>query len=295
MKTFTQMKNDAAAYCGLYPDAPEMIKLVNDINTGAKLFQSAARRYWTESERQTNLVAGQQYYQFPSDMLRVTSVKVKIGERYSPIIPTGGEEWDSLNGWPQQGSPQYFCIKGPDVIGLYPTPGASVDSGLLVTFEPRVVDMAIEDITPTVKVTEGSNVVESTAGDSFNKHLTNNCWFKTTDGSDGNWYKVAKYIDDHHIQLDNYYQGPSELSARAVIGQSPQFPEEYHDAPVYYACQQFFVGRKDLESASFFGQQFDKLMNEYRRVYGNPLTSGAINRTGVSRGIGRVFPGILRG
>ena len=98
-------------------------------------------------------------------MLRVTSVKVKVGERYSPIIPTGGEEWDSLNEWPQQGSPQYFCIKGPDVIGLYPTPGASVDSGLLVTFEPRIVDMAIEDITPTVKVTEGSNVVESTAGD----------------------------------------------------------------------------------------------------------------------------------
>lgn len=299
MKTFTQMKKDAAGYCGLYDDAPEMGKIVEDMQTGVKLFQNAARRYWTRSERKTNLAANQQYYQFPSDMVRVSSVKVKVGDRYTPLTQIHSEdEWNELGmgSLLTSNAPAYYFIKGSDEIGLYPTPTSTVADGLMVVFEPRMVDMMINDTTPKVKVIENSNIIEAVGGTTFAPNIINNCWFKTTDGSDGNWYKIVKFIDTTHAWIDNNFQGPSSDEVDALIGQVAQFPEEYHDAPVHYAAQLFFTMRKDLESASFHGQQFDKLFNEYRTTYGNKTTGGVINPRGrQSAPQANSWPGILRG
>lgn len=299
MKTFTQMKKDAAGYCGLYEDAQEMGKIVEDMQTGVKLFQNAARRYWTRSERKTNLAADQQYYQFPSDMVRVSSVKVKVNDRYVPLTQIHSEdEWNelSLGSMIAANAPTYYFIKGSDEIGLYPVPNSTVADGLMVVFEPRMVDMSIEDTKPKVKVVENSNIIEAVSGSTFSPNIINNCWFKTTDGSDGNWYKIVKFIDSTHAWIDNNYQGPGNNEVDALIGQVAQFPEEYHDAPVHYAAQLFFTMRKDLESASFHGQQFDKLFNEYRTTYGNKTTGGVINPRGRQHiPVANSWPGILRG
>ncbi len=297
MKTFTQMKKDAAGYCGLYDDAPEMGKVVEDMQTGNKLFQNAARRYWTRRERKTNLNADQQFYQFPSDMVRVRAVRAKVNDRYIPLEQIESEdEWDELNLEPfiRVNHPAYYFIKGADEIGIYPTPRNTVVDGLTVTFEPRMVDMNIEDTNPHVKVIENSNVVEAVGGATFDTNVTNECWIKTA--TDGNWYKIVKRIDATHVWIDNNYQGQTSEDVTALIGQCPQFPEEYHDAPVHYACQQFFTLRKDLESASFHGQQFDKLFNEYKQTYGNKTTGGVINprKRQHSQRINS-WPGILRG
>ena len=296
MKTFTQMKKAAAGYCGLYDDSPEMGKIAEDMQTGVKLFQNAARRYWTRRERKTNLTVGQQFYQFPSDMLRVRAVKAKVSGRYVPLEQIESEdEWNELNLEPflQVNYPTYYFIKGADEIGIYPTPGETVVDGLVVTFEPRMLDMNIEDVTQNVHVIENSNIVEA-VGSTFNKNVVNECWLKTKE--DGNWYKIVKYIDATHVWIDNNYQGITSTSVEAVIGQCTQFPEEYHDAPVHYASQQFFTLRKDLESASFHGQQFDKLFNEYKQTYGNKTTGGVINPRKRQQGQ-RInsWPGILRG
>lgn len=299
MKTFTQMKKDAAGYCGLYDDAPEMGKIVKDMQTGIKLFQNAARRYWTRSERKTNLAANQQFYQFPSDMVRVSSVKAKVNDVYIPLTQIHSEEeWNELNmgGILSSNVPAYYFIKGADEIGIYPTPTSAVTDGLMVVFEPRMVDMSIEDTLPKVKVVENSNVIEAVAGSTFLPKVVNNCWLQVTDGSDGNWYKIVKYIDSTHVWIDNNYQGPSNNEVEALVGQVAQFPEEYHDAPVHYACQLFFTLRKDLESASFHGQQFDKLFTEYRTTYGNKTTGGVINpRSRQQAPRANSWPGILRG
>ena len=293
MKTFTQMKESAAAYCGVYTNDPEMIKIVSDMQTGVKLFQNAARRYWTRRERKTNIVENKQYYQFPSDMLRVVSVKIKSGNTYTPISEIVSEdEWDVLNtGGTVVGLPYGYFVRGSDEVGLYPIPKENIVDGLIVVFEPRMNDMAIEDKKFQAKVIEGSNVVEAVNSSTFPKNVINNCWMQTTDGSDGNWYKVVKWVDPTHIWLDNYFQGLSDNNVEVLIGQCPQFPEEFHDAPVHYACQLFFTMRKDLESASFHGQQFDKLFNQYRRVYGIKTDGGVINSRRPHVGLDRrVFP-----
>lgn len=275
------MKQQAADNCGLYVDAPEMVKIARDINTGVKLFQNAARRYWTRSEKKTALAANQQYYQFSSDMLRITTAKVLRNGKYYPLEQIKSEdEWNRLNITPTAsvGTPIYFYIKGADEIGVYPIPSAALVDGLIVSFEPRMVDMKIEDLSGlTVNVTENSYIITAATGTPFSAKLTNNCWFSVTDGSDGNWYKISKFIDTTHIWIDNNYQSATAAGITAAVGQCPPFPEEYHDAPVYYACHQFFLLRKDLESASMYKQLFDGLFNQYKTVYGNKTTGGVFN------------------
>lgn len=279
MITFTQMKQQAADNCGLYVDAPEMGKITRDINTGVKLFQNAARRYWTRAEKKTNLVANQQYYQYSSDMLRVTTVKVKSGDHYLPLRQVRSEEeWNRANSNQTvgMGVPTHFFVKGSDEIGLAPVPSANVADGLMVSYEPRMVDMMIEDTEMKADLLENSVIVTASGG-TFSKNVINNCWLTTLDGSDGNWYKVAKYIDSTHIWIDNNYQGTDGTAIDVLIGQCPPYPEEYHEAAVYYACRNFFLIRKDLESASMYKQLFEDMFNKYRTVYGNKTTGGVIN------------------
>lgn len=279
MLTWTEMKQQAADNCGIYVDSPEMKKVGRDINTGVKRFQNAARRYWTRAEKKTNLIAGQIYYQFPSDMLRVSTVKVRHGDRYIPITEIKSEEqWNRLGTAPgfAANNAMYYFIKGADEVGIYPVPSGNVIDGMIVSFEPRMVDMMIEDTKLKADLVENSVIITANGG-TFTPKMANNCWFTSEDGTDGNWYKVSKYIDSTHIWIDNVYQGATANSVDVRIGQCPPFPEEYHDAPVYYACHQFFLLRKDLESASMYKQLFDAAFAEYKQVYGNKTTGGVIN------------------
>jgi len=280
MITYTQMQQQAADNCGIYIDSPQMAKVKRDLNTGVKLFQNAARRYWTRAEKKTNLKTDQQYYQFSSDMLRASHVKALRGDRYYPLKRIDSEEeWNKLNIVPffRANAPMYYFIKGADEIGIYPIPSSDVVDGLLVSYEPRMVDMMIEDTTPNVDMVENSNVVVAHEGSTFDPKIVNNCWFTVTDGSDGNWYKVSKFIDNTHIWIDNNYQGPDGENVPVLIGQTPQFPEEYHDAPVYFASWQFYLMRKDLETASMYKQLFDGLFSQYKAIYGKKTTGGVIN------------------
>ena len=279
MLTWTEMKQQAADNCGIYVDSPEMKKVGRDINTGVKRFQNAARRYWTRAEKKTSLVAGQMYYQFPSDMLRVSTVKVRHGDRYVPITEIKSEEqWNRLGTAPgfAANNAMYYFIKGADEIGIYPVPSSNVLDGMIVSFEPRMVDMAIDDICIEAIVESGSSIVQLNWQDEVEKNISNNCYLTVGGGLDGNWYKITNTAGET-IQLDNVYQGISSDEAEVRIGQCPPFPEEYHDAPVHFACHQFFLLRKDLESASMYKQLFDAAFAEYKQVYGNKTTGGVIN------------------
>jgi len=282
MITFTQMEEQAANLCGIYTTSTEMTKISRDINTGVKLFQNAARRYWTRREKKTSLVANQQFYQFSSDMLRISSVRAKSGDAYYPLTQIRSEdEWDKLNMTPigQTSTPVYFFIKGSDEVGLYPIPSTNVVDGLKVSYEPRMVDMAVADLIGKADVTQNSTVITAYTGTTFTQNMLNDCWFTVTDGSDGNWYKVVTFTDTTHLRIDNNYQGPTKSAADILIGQCPSFPEEYHEAPIYYACKNFYLMRKDLESSSMYNQMFDRLFNQYREVYGSKTTGGVINPT----------------
>lgn len=284
MITFTQMKQMAAEICGIDINAPQMDKIAADINIGIKRFQNASRRYWTRREKKTDIVSTQQYYQFPEDMLRVSEVKVLISDKEYPVKQIHSEDqWNKINLVQSFASniPIYYFIRGNDEIGLYPIPSQNITNGLRVSYEPRMPDLSIEDMTFKVNLIRGDYIVERNAEDNttgFSEKYLNNCYIKPlSEGNDGRWYKITGYQDASKLEMENYWQGLSETNASAIIGQSPVFPEEYHIAPIYYACAQYFLIRKDDDSASTFISLFDKTFNEYKQVYGLKTTGGVIN------------------
>lgn len=285
MLTFTQRKEQAAKLCGINYLEPEMAIIVSNLNMADKLFENAARRGWTRKEKQANLTAGKQYYQIASDMHRVSSVRCKTSGNGNVIVPLtevqSEYEWNKLNSYPFSTSyPTHYFIRGNDEIGIYPCPSETIVDGLMVAYEPRIRDMGIDDFTFTADVVQNSvNITNpsNTLVGGFQDYMTENFWIKSNDGQDGNWYKVQKVIDANTMQIDNNYLGPTGNGVSFTMGQVPPYPEEYHEAPIYYAAFKFFAMRKDTDSSAMYRTLFQDALDQYRETYGSKTTGGVIN------------------
>lgn len=258
MLTFTQRKKYAAALCGLDENDTKMMPLiVSSLNTADKLLENAARRYWTRKEKVANITADKQYYQIASDMHRVATVRCKVGNDSDIVVPLteicSEQEWNKLNSMPYSANyPTHFFIRGSDEIGLYPCPSTNITGGLIVSYEPRVRDMGIDDFTFTADVTQNGVNIENPDNTGlpggFQSYMTENFWIKSNDGQDGNWYKVQKVVDSLTMQIDNEYLGPSGTGVSFTMGQVPPYPEEYHEAAAFYAAFMYYSARKTLRA-----------------------------------------------
>lgn len=251
-----------------------------DINQGLRLFKNAARRYWTRKEISANLVSTQQYYQLPADMVRVTEVRVNSSGLNFPVNQVDSEAmWNRINIIPAMtiNLPMYYFIKGNNEIGLWPIPSANVSAGLVVSYEPRLIDMSVDDvIAGTVTVTNGSTTITN-SGSNFTNAMIGR-WFQVNDGTDGNWYQIGGYTSATVLTLANYYIGLSESGGTYVIGQAPDIPEDYQMGLVYYAAYNFFLKRKDEATAVNYKALYEDLLTQYREVYA-AKTTGQIQQS----------------
>ena len=288
MLTFTQRKKMAAKRCGIHYEDNEMEYIVQNINNADKAFQNASRRPWTRKEKRANITADKQYYQIASDMYRVSDVRCRQSSNSNVVMPLtevrSEHEWNKMNSYPHSGMfPTHFFIRGNDEIGIYPTPAENITDGLIVAYEPRIRDMGVEDIEFDASVTRNGTAITVTSVDDseglqdvFADYMTENWYAYRTDGKDGNYYKIQKVIDPQHAVLENNYLGNTATNAPFLIGQVPPYPEEFHDAAVYYACFQFFSMRKDTDSAAMYRTLWETALDEYKARYGNKTVSGVI-------------------
>ena len=250
-----------------------------DINQGLRLFKNAARRYWTRQEKVTDMIAGQQYYQMPADFVRATEVRVNSNGLNFPVIMVNSEHlWNKLNIIPAMtiNLPTYAFVRGFNEIGLWPTPSAFTASGLIVSYEPRLMDMIQDDITnatsgATASVTNGQQSVILSSGIVTPQMVGR--WFSTQDGTDGNWYQIANYLSPTSFGLANNYQGLTGNTVSAwTIGSAPDLPEDYHLALCYYAAFQFYLKRKDSATAQMYRNEFYQLLDEFKNTYSGKQT-----------------------
>ncbi len=270
MLTFTSAYTRAADMCGIALSSTTGVSfLKQDVNQAVRLFKNAARRYWTRQEKVTNMVAGQQYYQMPADFVRVTEVRVNSNGLNFPTILINSEHlWNKLNIIPAMtiNLPTYAFVRGFNEIGLWPTPSATTTNGLIISYEPRLTDMTLDDVTAgTASVTNGSPLV--TLSTSIVPLGVSGMWFNVNDGTDGNWYQAASYGSTTTFNLANNYQGLTNTTATYTVGQVSDLPEDYHMALPYFAAYNFFLKRKDMGSAQFYQQMFQDLMSQYKEVY----------------------------
>lgn len=275
MLTFTQAYTRAADLTGVALSNTSSVSfLKQDINQGLRLFKNAARRYWTRQEKVTDMIAGQQYYQMPADFVRVTEVRVNSNGLNFPVILINSEHlWNKLNIIPAMtiNLPTYAFVRGFNEIGLWPTPSSFTAGGIIVSYEPRLIDMSIDDVTTgTASVSNGNQLV--TLSTSAVTPSMVGRWFSVTDGTDGNWYQIGAYGSATTLNLANNYQGLTGSTAAYTIGSAPDLPEDYHMALPYYAAFQYFLKRKDNATAELYKGEFYQLLNDFKAVYSAKAT-----------------------
>lgn len=274
MLTFQQGYTRAADITGISiaTNSQALINIKADINQGLRIFKNASRRYWTRKEATTNLVASQQYYTFPEDMVRITTVRVTSGGLTLPVTLVDSEEmWNRINLIPAMtvGIPTTGFIRGKNELGLYPIPSTNSTNGLIVSYEPRLKDLSIDDTTPVINVTNGSVTVASSA--LFNSKMVGMS-LQVTDGSDGNWYPIVGYTSPSSITLENVYQGPTATGIASIIGQVPDIPEDYQLGLVYFAAYNYYLKRKDAETAGGYKALYQDLLMQYIEAYAAKTT-----------------------
>ncbi|SRR5260221_4966477 len=277
MLTYTQLSNRALDATGAQ-DATTLANIQQDINQGLRLFKNAARRYWTRTGISTNIVATQQYYQLPFNCVRVSEVKVVANGLTYPVEQVTSEaEWNKMNVIPAVtiNVPTYYFIRGYNEIGLWPVPSTNVTNGLSLAVEPRLVDMSLTDVTGTAIFTNNAVAITDSVTN-FTQQMVGD-WISATDGTDGNWYKLATFNSTSSFNLENVYQGITG-SHTYLIGQVPDIPEDYHLALVHFALANFFAfKRHDVDRATFHENIFNNLAEQFQNVYASKTTGQVIN------------------
>lgn len=284
MLTFSQMQTRAANFVGVNPSTAtiDMTNITQDINQAQRLIEASGRRYWTRGEFTADLVATQQYYTLPAEVVRITTIRANTGNQsYNwPVDEIDSEMlWNRFNVIPSNTVivPQFYFVRGPNEFGLYPVPSTNTVAGVLVSCELRAADMSITDVTSiTVTTTNGSQYITSPSS-SFQTNMVGMV-FSTTDGADGKWYRVAAATASQ-LTLENAFEGPTNTFVPTIIGQSPLFPEAYHMGCCYYAAYQFYLKRNDDATAlATYKALFEDVLQKYREAYAAKST-GLVQRS----------------
>lgn len=275
--TYQDQYTQAQEITGLN-DATSLVKFKRDINRGGTMFLAALGREYNRKSRFTNLVASQQYYQFPEDGHKLKEVVITWATNYNiPLEQVPDEHaWRMLNMYSQTGQPTHYFIRGYDEIGLYPKPSASVTDGLELVFSPRHITMTEADYTTgSVTVTDGSQTVTG-SGTTFTAGMVGR-WLEVNDGTDGNFYRISAYTGATSITLENYYQGGSGSGKTYRIGQVMDLPEEFLEGPVDYAMFRHYLRRGNKDLASDFKSLFEASLNLAKNDYSQTTDSQVVN------------------
>lgn len=273
MLTFQDQYELAQELTGDY-DATRLVTFKRDINEGGAIFLNRLGRKFNKRYKTASLTADRQYYQFSMDVLRISKVRVQHGSIwYTPTLITSEEEWDRLNAISISGNyPTHYYIRGFNEVGLFPIPSTTVANALEISFEPQHTMLTQDDYTTgTITVTDGAvAITHSAAG--FTPQMVGR-WMQVTDGTDGKWYRVASYASASQLNLENYYEGITGAGRSFRIGEVMNIPQGYHDSPVFYALELYYLGKQDKASAADYAGRLERKVKSARTTYGRSTSN----------------------
>lgn len=282
MYSFTQLINRTADICGFSPtgDSQDFTNAKQDINQALKVFKNQARRYWSRKQAAANLINNQQYYELPPDAVRVTEVYVNSNGLNYPVKQVSSEYlWNKINVIPAItiNVPTYYFIRGRNEIGLWPLPSANATNALNVSYEPQL-EIGVADVTAGIcTVSNGSTTV------TFSSNIIDPTmvgrWFQVQGRYNEQWYQIATYDSANSFELENFYGGYGSGGLSYVIGDCPDIPPDYQLGLVYYAAYNFFLKRKDEETAMLHWNNYQQLLTMYREAYASKTTGIVQNQT----------------
>lgn len=274
--TFQDQYTIATEISGL-TDTVSLIKFKRDINIGGAKFLAGLGREWNRHSRFTDLVAGQQYYQFSEDMQKPKEIIVSNGSWYPAMEQIPDEfAWRMMNMLSVTGLPSHYWMRGSNEFGLYPIPSASITKGIELVYSPKHTQMTAADYaTGTVTVANGSINIQG-SGTVFTTAMVGQ-WFQTTDGSDENFYRISNWNSATSIDLENYYQGTAGGAKTYRIGPVMDLPDEFLEGPVDYAMYRHYLKRGNPTLAADFKALFQDALDNAKDTYGNTTESQVVS------------------
>src|SRR5882724_813559 len=220
MLTFTQLYTETYQGCGIpSTDSVNIALIKRNINNALKLMKSGAGQYFTRKEVVADLDQGEQFYTFNPDMIRIRNVRVNNGSLIFPIRTIESEnEWNALNIIPSFAVfyPQRWFQRGPNEIGIWPTPSIDIVGALIIAYDARLQDMYLDDtVGASITVTKNSVTITS-ATHSFRANMVG-MKFTFTDGSDGQWYSIIGYTNNDTMTIENFYPNTTQTSTATLI------------------------------------------------------------------------------
>lgn len=264
--------------------ASRLIIFKRDINQGGTLFLNALGRKFNKEYKTANLEEDQQYYQFSSDVLRISKVRCLHGSfYYTPTLVTSEEEWDRLNAITTSGNyPTHYYIRGFKEVGLWPVPSSDVANGLEVSYEPQHVLLTQADYTTGTITASNGSVAVTHSDDGFTQQMVGR-FLQVTDGTDGKWYRVASFVSTSQVNLENFYEGISGSGRSFRIGEVMKIPQGYHDAPVAFALHKYYLSKKDKASAAFHLNYYKDQLKSAKATYGKSTSQAGVKTRPTSR------------
>jgi hypothetical protein len=269
---------------GDYSDAGLVIAK-RDINEGGAVFLSQLRRKINKEYISRSLTAAQAYYQFPAGLLRMSEVKFLSGTNYyRAALVTDEDEWNAITAIPSTATyPQYYYIRGDKELGVYPTPSATVASGIQLSHEPQHVDLTQDDYTTGTLTVTNDNIAVTHSATGFLPQMVGR-YLQVTDGTDGKWYRIASYGSTNSLNLENYYEGISGSGRTFRIGEVMKIPQGYQDAPVYYAVERFYMTQNDRATAAEYNVRFKTKLKLAKEAFGSTTSRLGVKSSNIKHG-----------
>lgn len=260
-------------------------QLQQDYNTGYHLFNAKLARYYTREQQFTNIIADQSIYQTPVNCLRITGLTALVGEpsatSYSwPLKEVRSEyEWRQISSYRTTNNwPTWYMSLGNDQFQVWPIPSQTLTNGFRLYYQPQDYDLSIDDTVSTsanlVTVTNGSVTVTS-AGTPFTQSMKG-LWFQTTGTTNLTAYEIVDVPDGATLTLKSAFVGFTGVGLSWVVGQLSIIPQEYVDAPMYYALGNYYSSRANESRAQYYRGLFQQMQDDCDQEYSSSQTSSVI-------------------
>jgi hypothetical protein len=260
-------------------------QLQQDINTGYHLFNAKMARYYTRKQQFTDIIEGESIYQTPVDCLRITGLTSLVGGTTStsyswPLKEIRSEyEWRQIRSYRTQNNwPAWYISLGDDKFEVWPIPSQDVTNGFRLYYQPQDYDLSVEDVLSTdstlVTVTNGSTTVTS-AGTPFNPNMKG-LWFQLTGVTNLTFYEIVDVPDNSTLTLKSAFTGYSGSNQSWRVGQLSIIPNEYADAPVYYALGNYFSSKGNETRSNNYLGKFEKMQQDCDAEYSSSQTGSVI-------------------
>lgn len=226
--------------------------------------------------RTATTVADTDFVDLPYGMLQVESVFVTVSDtRYSPTPVKSRQQWDELHYSSYSSDIPEYWFQYNDQIGLWPTP-ASAGNVISINGRVRVPDLTLADYeTGTVDIITNGDETVTGSGTTWTTPMGGR-WLRIDQGDtaaasgDGIWYEIDSVTSATELELVRPYGGASLTTGAAAsytIGQMTLLPEDYHDLPVIYAAERYWLKEQDARADAFRITRLE-IMSNMMKTYG---------------------------